>query len=228
MTQTAHSTSRRIVLDTETTGMPAIDGHRIIEIGCVEMIDRELTGNYYHQYLNPEREIDQGAYEVHGIDNTFLADKPVIATCIDEFLDFIRGAELVIHNATFDVGFLDYELELLGKTERIADICSVTDTLALARKKHPGARVNLDALTKRYNITQFNRELHGALLDSEILAQVYLAMTGGQKGLGFTQQQAQTADTATTLQTAEKITLVEVPVSPEEATAHQQFFKPQS
>lgn len=228
MTQTAHSTSRRIVLDTETTGMPAIDGHRIIEIGCVEMIDRELTGNYYHQYLNPEREIDQGAYEVHGIDNTFLADKPVIAACIDEFLDFIRGAELVIHNATFDVGFLDYELELLGKTERIADICSVTDTLALARKKHPGARVNLDALTKRYNITQFNRELHGALLDSEILAQVYLAMTGGQKGLGFTQQQAQTADAATTLQTAEKITLVEVPVSPEEATAHQQFFKPQS
>lgn len=222
------TTNRRIVLDTETTGMPAIDGHRIIEIGCVEMIDRELTGNYYHQYLNPEREIDQGAYEVHGIDNNFLADKPVIATCIDEFLDFIRGAELVIHNATFDVGFLDYELELLGKTERIADICSVTDTLALARKKHPGARVNLDALTKRYNITQFNRELHGALLDSEILAQVYLAMTGGQKGLGFTQQQTQTADTATTLQAAEKITLVEVPVSPEEATAHQQFFKPQS
>ncbi len=219
---------RRIVLDTETTGMPAIERHRIIEIGCVEMFDRELTGATYHQYINPEREIDEGAFRVHGISNDDLADKPVMADCIDEFLDFIRGAELIIHNATFDVGFLDYELELLGKSERIADICTVTDTLAIARKKHPGARVNLDALTKRYGITHFNRELHGALLDSEILAQVYLAMTGGQSGLSFgsTPQKKSPKKTATDSHTSTgNIHIAEVPVSDAEIEQHQQFFK---
>ncbi len=217
---------RKIILDTETTGMPAIDGHRIIEIGCIEMLDRDITGNTYHQYLNPEREVDQGAYEVHGISNEFLADKPVMAVCMDEFLAFISGAELIIHNAAFDVGFLDYELELLGRDERIADICTVTDTLRMARKKHPGARVSLDALSKRYGITNFNRELHGALLDSEILARVYLAMTGGQEGLSFAPQtQKKIAETAQH-STANKIfDIVEVPLTEEEITQHQQAFK---
>ncbi len=218
--------NRKIILDTETTGMPAIDGHRIIEIGCIEMLDRDITGNTYHQYLNPEREVDQGAYEVHGISNEFLADKPVMAVCMDEFLDFIRGAELIIHNAAFDVGFLDYELELLGRDERIADICMVTDTLAMARKKHPGARVNLDALSKRYGITNFNRELHGALLDSEILARVYLVMTGGQEGLSFAPQTQKKTTETTQRSTANKIfDIVEVPLTDEEIAQHQQAFK---
>ncbi len=218
---------RRIVLDTETTGMPAIEGHRIIEIGCVEMLERDLTGVTYHQYINPEREVDEGAYNVHGISNEDLADKPVMADCIEEFLDFVRGAELIIHNATFDVGFLDYELELLGRSERIADICTVTDTLAIARKKHPGARVNLDALTKRYGITHFNRDLHGALLDAEILAQVYLAMTGGQSGLTFgaskNKPQQKIADDIK--MPIQKITIAEIPVTDEELAQHQAFFQ---
>lgn len=218
--------TRKIILDTETTGMPAIDGHRIIEIGCVEMLDRDITGETYHQYLNPEREVDQGAYEVHGLSNEFLSDKPLMAACIDEFLDFVRGAELIIHNATFDVGFLDYELELLGREERIADLCTVTDTLALARKKHPGSRVNLDALTKRYNITSFNRELHGALLDSEILARVYLAMTGGQEGLSFAAQPQKKQVAEVTQQTTNKtFDIVEVPLSDEEISLHKQLFE---
>ncbi len=220
-----NTTNRRIVLDTETTGMPAIEGHRIIEIGCVEIIDRDITGVTYHQYINPERDIDQGAYEVHGISSEFLADKPVMGLCMDEFLEFIRGAELIIHNAAFDVGFLDYELELLGRDERIADICTITDTVALARKKHPGTRVNLDALTKRYGITSFNRELHGALLDSEILARVYLAMTGGQEGISFTPQKTTSQSKQSGAQRGgRKYTIVEVPLSDEEITLHQQAF----
>lgn len=217
---------RQIILDTETTGMPAIDGHRIIEIGCVEMIDRELTGNNYHQYINPEREIDEGAYRVHGISSEFLSDKPTMIRVIDEFLDFVRGAELVIHNAPFDVGFLDYELELLDRDERINDLCSVLDTLVMARKKFPGARANLDALTKRYNITSFNRELHGALLDSEILARVYLAMTGGQEGLSFVAKQSSSSvSTEHSLTNLPTFEIVEVPLSDEEIAAHQQALK---
>lgn len=219
-----NETQRRIVLDTETTGMPAVDGHRIIEIGCVEMLDRELTGNHYHQFLNPEREVDPGAFEVHGIGDDFLADKPVMAACIDEFLDFVRGAELIIHNATFDVGFLDHELQLLERDERIADICTVTDTLAMARKKHPGARANLDALTKRYGITQFNRDLHGALLDSEILAQVYLAMTGGQSGLSFAEQKPKKQKTAGDSMTRKNLTIAEVPLSDDEIAQHNHWL----
>lgn len=217
---------RRIVLDTETTGMPAIEGHRIIEIGCIEMIDREITGNHYHQYLNPEREVDQGAYEVHGLSNDFLADKPLMSACIDGFLDFIRGAELVIHNAAFDVGFLDYELERLERQERINAICTVTDTLALARKKYPGSRVSLDALSKRYGITQFNRELHGALLDAEILAQVFLAMTGGQKGLSFEDKVTQrTAQNTVNSINSQNLDLVAVPLSEAEITRHRHWPK---
>ena len=177
---------RQIVLDTETTGLEPSQGHRIIEIGCVELVDRKLTGKHYHQYIQPDREIDQGALEVHGISNEFLADKPVFSHIVDEFLAFVDGAELIIHNAPFDIGFLDHELTLAAnKVKKISKICSVIDSLVLARSKHPGQKNNLDALCKRYAIDNAKRELHGALLDAEILADVYLMMTGGQTSLGL-------------------------------------------
>jgi len=175
---------RQIVLDTETTGLEPEQGHRIIEIGCVELVNRRLTGNTYHQYINPEREIDAGAVEVHGITNEFLADKPVFADIAGEFLRFIRGAELIIHNAPFDVGFINHELKLLDpEHEPVGGFCTILDTLSLARNLHPGQKNSLDALCKRYEIDNSARELHGALLDAEILAEVYLAMTGGQARL---------------------------------------------
>lgn len=178
--------NRQIVLDTETTGLEPSAGHRIIEIGCVEIINRRLTQNHWHQYLQPDREIDQGAFEVHGISNEFLADKPRFTEVVDSFLEYIRGAELIIHNAPFDVGFLNHELNLLNDNQpQIADICTVLDTLVLARQKHPGQKNNLDALCKRYEIDNSARTLHGALLDSEILADVYLIMTGGQTALSL-------------------------------------------
>ena len=177
---------RQIVLDTETTGIEISQNHRIIEIGCVELVDRKLTGKHYHQYINPEREVDADAYEVHGLSNEFLADKPLFPQVADEFFEFINGAELVIHNAPFDVGFMDHEFAKLGnKFKKTRDYCSVIDTLLMARKKHPGQKNNLDALCKRYHVNNAHRELHGALLDAEILAEVYLAMTGGQVMLGF-------------------------------------------
>ncbi|UTW13672.1 DNA polymerase III subunit epsilon [Marinobacterium rhizophilum] len=171
---------RQIVLDTETTGLEPAEGHNIIEIGCVELIDRKLTGRTYHVYIKPDRAIDQEAIEVHGITNDFLADKPKFAEVVEEFLDFIRGGELIIHNAAFDIGFINTELERIRRPERVADICGVIDSLLLARQKHPGQKNNLDALCKRYGIDNSHRELHGALLDSEILADVYLGLTGGQ------------------------------------------------
>ena len=178
--------ARQVVLDTETTGLEPKQGHRIIEIGCVELVNRRLTGRHYHQYINPEREIDEGAMAVHGISNEFVANKPVFSAIVDEFRDFIAGAELVIHNAPFDIGFIDHEFAMLdrglGKT---ADICGVLDTLAMARYKHPGQKNNLDALCKRYGVDNSQRDLHGALLDAEILADVYLFMTGGQRNLAL-------------------------------------------
>lgn len=177
---------RQIVLDTETTGLEPSQGHRIIEIGCVELIDRKLTGRHYHQYINPDREVEQGAIEVHGITNEFLADKPFYAQIAQEFYDFIEGAELVIHNAPFDVGFIDHEFKLLDSQHPlIKDYCSVIDTLVMARQKHPGQRNSLDALCSRYSVDNSQRELHGALLDAEILADVYLLMTGGQTKLAL-------------------------------------------
>lgn len=176
---------RQIVLDTETTGLEAALGHRIIEIGCVELLDRRPTGRVFHKYLNPERESDPGALEVHGLTSEFLADKPRFADVVGEFIDFIRDAELVIHNATFDLGFLNVELARLDGYGEMADYCGVCDTLALARKRHPGQRVSLDALCKRYQVDNSQRTLHGALLDAEILADVYLAMTGGQTALSL-------------------------------------------
>ncbi|MGD8497714.1 MAG: DNA polymerase III subunit epsilon [Chromatiales bacterium] len=175
---------RQIVLDTETTGLEPQAGHRIIEIGCVELSNRRLTGRDYHQYLRPDREIDEGAVQVHGITTDFLADKPPFEDVARDFVDYIRGAELVIHNAPFDVGFIDAELARLGpQWGRVEDHCRVTDSLALARRMHPGQRNSLDALCKRYDVDNSNRELHGALLDARILAEVYLAMTGGQVSL---------------------------------------------
>jgi DNA polymerase-3 subunit epsilon len=180
---------RQIVLDTETTGLEPSDGHRIIEIGCVELVNRRLTGNTYHQYIQPDRAVDPGAMEVHGISNEFLADKPRFADIAGEFLEFIRGAELIIHNAPFDIGFLNHELRLLDEPPgAVSDYCGVVDTLAIARREHPGQRNNLDALCRRYEIDNSQRELHGALLDAEILADVYLAMTGGQVNLSLDQR----------------------------------------
>ncbi|GAA3554401.1 DNA polymerase III subunit epsilon [Marinobacter xestospongiae] len=174
---------RQIVLDTETTGIDPNAGHRIIEIGCVEMIERKLTGRHYHVYINPEREVDAEAISVHGITNEFLADKPKFAEVAEEFFEFIKGAELVIHNAAFDVGFMDAEFARLKPVRKTADHCGVLDTLAVAREKHPGQKNNLDALCKRYGVDNSNRELHGALLDAEILADVFLLLTGGQTAL---------------------------------------------
>ncbi len=175
---------RQIILDTETTGLEPKLGHRIIEIGCVEVIDRRLTGRHYHQYLQPDREIDDGAIEVHGITNEFLVDKPRFSDVAADFIEFIKGAELVIHNAPFDVGFINHEFRLLSRThDLLEEFCGVLDTLAMARKMHPGQRNSLDALCKRYDIDNTQRTLHGALLDAEILADVYLMMTGGQRNL---------------------------------------------
>ncbi len=175
---------RQIVLDTETTGLEPKQGHRIIEIGCVELNNRRKTHHQYHQYINPEREIEDGAYDVHGISNEFLADKPVFAVAAQEFIDFIRDSELIIHNAPFDVGFINAELKKLGKQwGKVEDYCTVTDTLVMAREMHPGQKNSLDALCKRYEIDNSQRDLHGALLDAQILLDVYLVMTGGQTDL---------------------------------------------
>jgi DNA polymerase-3 subunit epsilon len=174
---------RQVVLDTETTGLEVAQGHRIIEIGCVEIVNRRRTGRRFHHYVRPDREIDPGAVEVHGITTEMLADKPRFAELADEFLDFIAGAELIIHNADFDVGFLDAELAQAGREGTIATLCTVVDSLAMARRLHPGQRNSLDALCKRYSVDNSGRDLHGALLDAELLADVYLAMTGGQGAL---------------------------------------------
>jgi len=177
---------RQIILDTETTGLEAAAGHRIIEIGCVELVNRRLTKNRFHRYVNPEREVDRGALEVHGIENDFLATQPKFAEIAAEFVEFVKGAELVIHNADFDVEFLNHELRRLpDMPQQIRECCGVLDTLALARRLHPGQRNNLDALAKRYNVDNSKRELHGALLDAQILADIYLAMTGGQVSLSL-------------------------------------------
>ncbi|HEX4870039.1 MAG TPA: DNA polymerase III subunit epsilon [Moraxellaceae bacterium] len=182
---------RQIILDTETTGIDPSQGHRLIEIGCLELVNRRLTGRSFHHYVNPGREIEAEAIAVHGITNEFLVDKPVFASIVDEFLAFVRGAELVIHNAPFDVGFINHELRLLDRgLPAITEICGVLDTLPLARSKHPGQKNNLDALARRYGADNRDRTYHGALLDAEILADVYLAMTGGQVGLALGSDEA--------------------------------------
>ena len=176
--------TRQIILDTETTGLDPKDGHRIIEVGCVEMINRRLTGNNFHHYLQPDRAIDAEAEAVHGISSAFLADKPRFENIVEDLLAYLRGAELIIHNAPFDIGFLNHELQLVDPAyQPMSAYCSVTDTLVMSRQLFPGQRASLDALCKRYEINNAHRTLHGALLDAEILADVYLAMTGGQVSL---------------------------------------------
>ncbi|WP_372767692.1 DNA polymerase III subunit epsilon [Pseudoalteromonas sp.] len=186
---------RQIVLDTETTGIDPKQGHRIIEIGCVELVNRRLTGNNFHVYIDPERDIEDEAIFVHGITSDFLAGKPKFRDVAAEFLDYIKGAELVIHNAAFDVGFMDHEFSLLRQNyPKTHDVCQVLDTLAMARELHPGQKNNLDALCRRYDIDNSKRTLHGALLDSEILADVYLGMTGGQVSLNLANQEGPSGD----------------------------------
>jgi DNA polymerase-3 subunit epsilon len=182
--------NRQIILDTETTGLDKKSGHRVIEIGCVEIVNRKYTGNEYHVYLNPERDSDPGALEVHGLTSEFLSDKPKFEEIYQEFIDFIKDSELLIHNAEFDIGFLNHEIKLMSKNFNTIDehVSLITDTLQIAREKHPGQRNSLDALVNRYEIGGYDRELHGALLDSKILGDVYLAMTGGQSALDFTNQ----------------------------------------
>lgn len=177
---------RQVVLDTETTGLDPGQGHRVIEIGCVEIVDRRLTGRVFHRYLNPDREVDGGAVEVHGITSEFLADKPRFADVVAELIEFLRGAEVLIHNAGFDVEFINRELAIADPgLGGIQSYCTVIDTLALARQKHPGKKNSLDALCRQYAVDNSGRELHGALRDAQLLAEVYLAMTGGQVTLAF-------------------------------------------
>jgi len=188
---------RQIVLDTETTGLSTAQGHRIIEIGCLELVNRRLTGREFHRFLNPDRDIDEGAEAVHGISRAALETEPRFAEIVDDFLEFLNGAELVIHNASFDVGFIEHELRLMKHPEpKIEMHATVLDTLTLARKIHPGQRNSLDALCKRYEVDASKRDVHGALIDSELLANVYLAMTGGQAALLLDAESSERASTA--------------------------------
>ena len=213
---------RQIVLDTETTGLEPSLGHRIIEIGCVDLVSRRFTGRTFHRYLNPERDIDEGAIAVHGLSRADLAGQPKFAEIVAELLAFIDGAELVAHNASFDVGFIEAECARCGRSVRLAERCQVLDTLALAREMHPGQRNSLDALCKRYNVDNSRRELHGALLDARILADVYLAMTGGQATLELSRGPA---DHRTGAYVARPVVPLRVPAaSAEELQAHEQML----
>ncbi len=220
--------TRQIVLDTETTGLSPSDGHRIIEIGCIELLNRRITGNNFHVYLNPERQIDMGAIRVHGISNEFLQDKPRFIEKMDEFIHYIRGAELIIHNATFDVGFINHEFKLTGsQNHTVEKISAIFDTLTYARRLHPGQKNSLDALCKRYNVNNSNRQLHGALLDAELLAQVYLAMTGGQVTMfgDVTDAIQNVVDSGPITRSDRKYSLPVVVATAEELEAHQHFME---
>jgi DNA polymerase-3 subunit epsilon len=219
---------RQIVLDTETTGLEVSQGHCIIEIGCVELINRRLTDRRYHQYIRPDREVDEGAIEVHGISNEFLADKPGFGDIVDDFLGFIEDSELVIHNASFDVGFINAELQRLESVfTPVDEHCAVLDTLELARKMHPGQKNNLDALCKRYDIDNTKRELHGALLDAQILADVYLAMTGGQTNLFLAGEQDEVSKGISSVRrlTQDRPPLRIIKADPEEQLVHEALLQ---
>ena len=219
---------RQIFLDTETTGLEIRDGNRIIEIGCVEMIDRKLTNNNYHQYIKPDRESEEGALNVHGITTEFLSDKPRFAEIAEDFLNYIKGAELIIHNAPFDIGYLNHELSMANASvQDVAKVAEVNDSLVIARQMHPGQRNSLDALCKRYDINNLHRELHGALLDSEILADVYLAMTGGQKTLLLGEESNSEADAGNISFNKlheDRSPLIVLKANSTEADAHQQYL----
>ena len=219
---------RQVVLDTETTGLEVEQQHRVIEIGCVELLNRRLTGRRFHRYLNPERDIDEGAQAVHGLSREQLSKEPTFAQVHAEFLEFVQGAELVIHNAPFDVAFLDAELGRLGGAAapcmKVADVCRVLDTLALARQMHPGQRNSLDALCKRYSVDNSHREYHGALLDARILAEVYLAMTGGQATFTLSEESdtaRSRARQAAPQRFSHGVRIVVVKASEEELVAHE-------
>lgn len=217
---------RQVVLDTETTGLEPKQGHKIIEIGCVELIDRRHTSRHFHQYIRPDREIDEGALQVHGITQDFLADKPLFEEVVDDLMTFLDGAELIIHNAPFDVGFLNYELSQINSPYRALEKhCTVVDTLALARDLHPGQKNSLDALCKRYQVDNSQRELHGALLDAQILADVYLAMTGGQATLELASRPpAPDGDAIQQTTTARQRTLRVVHADKDESNAHERML----
>src|SRR5580658_4617681 len=218
---------RQIILDTETTGLDAAQEHRIIEIGCLELLSRRPTGRHFHQYLNPERDIDEGALEVHGITRARLEPEPKFAQIAAQLIEFMRGAELIIHNAAFDVAFLDAEFARLpGEPVTVLSMCRVVDSLALARQMHPGQRNSLDALCKRYSVDNSGRQLHGALLDAQLLGEVYLAMTGGQVALRLGESgsaQAHDAGTASRPLARSAAALMVVNATPEEELAHQTF-----
>ena len=220
---------RQIILDTETTGLEWDLGHRVIEVGCIELLGRQVTDKRFHKFINPERSIDHGALEVHGISGESLLGKPKFSEIADELLEFITDSELVIHNADFDIGFLNNELSLIGgNVGRIQDVCSVQDTLQLARQLHPGQRNSLDALCKRYGVDNSHRTLHGAMLDAEILTDVYLAMTGGQTELSFAKQsrqgKAETQRGTTAVGVADAIQLEVTYPSSQETELHQQWL----
>ncbi len=219
---------RQIILDTETTGLDRKSGHRIIEIGCVEIINRKYTGNEFHVYVNPERDSDPGALEVHGLTTEFLSDKPKFAEIYNDFIEFVKDAELLIHNAEFDIGFLNHEIKLLSKKFDPVDkhVSVIIDTLQIAREKHPGQRNSLDALVNRYEVGGYDRELHGALLDSKILGDVYLAMTGGQSNLDFTNSK-DNGDQITQSTSSENINLnlTIASVSEEEDQSHLEYLQ---
>ena len=216
---------RCVVLDTETTGLDTRSGHRIIEVGCVEMQERRLTGNNLHLYLQPDREIDPGAMAVHGITNEFLLDKPRFASVARQLLDYLMDAELIIHNAPFDVGFLEHEFALCDMPVHLSQVCKITDSLAMARKQFPGQKNNLDALCKRLGVNNSHRTLHGALLDSEILADVYLAMTGGQTALLLDQDNEPGAVAVDLASTVDVSSLKLVEADREELEAHEQWLE---
>lgn len=223
---------RQIVLDTETTGLDPGQGHRIIEIGCVEVINRRLSGNNYHQYLQPDHDIDEGAQSVHGISNEFLADKPRFTDIVGDFLEYLKGAELIIHNAPFDVGFINHELKRAGpEYGEVTTFCSIIDTLVMARKMRPGKKNNLDALCKEYEVKNTHRELHGALLDAELLAEVYLRMTGGQGTLlpDLNEQQSNVSSSAVNSAvkrlSKDRLSIKVVHASETEQAAHQAFME---
>ena len=215
---------RQVVLDTETTGLEVEAGHRILEIGCVEIIGRCLTRRHFHHYINPRRDIDEGALEVHGITSEFLKDKPVFEEIWEGFLEFVNGAELIMHNAVFDTQFINQEMKYLSpKLGTITDYCTVVDSLELARNKHPGQKNNLDSLCKRYNVDNSQRDLHGALLDAEILADVYLLLTGGQVTLSLGDNTSSSLTVSKTLRSIEdRPTLKIIRATPEELARHEE------
>ena len=222
---------RQIVLDTETTGLSTAQGHRIIEIGCVEILNRRMTGREFHRFLNPDRDIDEGAERVHGISRESLEAEPRFHEVVDDLLAFLSGAELVIHNAEFDVGFLDHELSLMKHPKpKITEHASVLDTLALAREMHPGQRNSLDALCKRYEVDASKRDLHGALIDADLLARVYLAMTGGQTALSLDAEQSAGArpsarSSADGPAMSSNLNLVVLRANKDETAAHEAFLE---